>query len=55
MKLDEVTAVYQTSDMKEVNEHLAKGYRIIKIISSKKVEGCEEVVQPCYVLALGRS
>jgi len=55
MKLDEVTAIHQTTDPKEVNMYLAKGYRIIKMISSKQTVGLEEIVQPCYVLGISKT
>jgi hypothetical protein len=55
MKLDEITKVKQTIDENEVNEYLAKGYRIIKILSSRISNqfGGEEI-KPVYVLGLIR-
>lgn len=51
-KLDEVTRIYQTTNLNEVNDYLGKGYRIIKIFSTKKTKGIEEVIEPCYILGL---
>ena len=54
MKLDEINKVKQTFDENVVNEYLAKGYRLVKVFSSKiKNEEMDEV-RPCYVLGLGR-
>tara|TARA_Y100000296_G_scaffold76833_1_gene97829 strand:- start:1485 stop:1655 length:171 start_codon:yes stop_codon:yes gene_type:complete len=54
MKLNEITSIRQTSTEKEVNEYLAKGYRIIKIFSTKVTTDSGEFVQPTYVLGLGK-
>jgi len=52
MKLNEVVKVEQTADKGEVNDLLAKGYRILKIFSTKVTTDAGEFVQPCYVLGL---
>ena len=54
MKLDQITKVKQTAEESEVNEYLAKGYRIIKIFSGKTTVDNQEFVQPIYVLGLVR-
>ncbi len=52
MKIDEIRQVKQTVDADEANEYLAKGYRIIKIFSSKVTTEGSEQVMPMYVLGL---
>lgn len=52
MKLDEVTKIKQTTEECDVNEFLAKGYRIIKIFSTKVTSDGQEFVQPAYILGL---
>jgi len=54
MKLDEINQIKQTADQNEVNEHLSKGYKIIKIFSGKVTENGSEFIQPVYVLGLGK-
>ncbi len=53
MKLEQINQIKQTADQNEVNEHLSKGYRIIKIFSGKVTENGQEFIQPIYVLGLG--
>lgn len=50
MKLDEVKGIAVSYDEKEVNIYLREGYKILKIISSKRVEGEHEIVCPAFVL-----
>lgn len=50
MKLEEIKRIKQSAEEKEVNEHLAKGFQIVKIISSKVQTDGVELIQPCYVL-----
>lgn len=52
MKTDEITKIKQTSNQEEVNEYLAKGYKIIKIFSTKTTVDSVEVVEPTYILGL---
>lgn len=52
MKLDEITKVHQTSNVTEANEHLARGFRILKILSTKITTSDGEFIQPTYVLGL---
>ena len=53
MKLDEVTKVAQVTNVNEVNELLAKGYRIIKIFSTKtNDEQGLETIKPTYIVGL---
>lgn len=54
MKLDEITHIKQTKDEKEVNEYLGKGYRIIKILSTKNSSEFGDEVQPTYILGVFR-
>jgi len=54
MKLESINKIMQTAEPNTVNEYLAKGYKIIKIFSSKVSTESGEFVQPCYVLGLGR-
>lgn len=55
MKTDEVTKIKQTNDEQEVNDYLARGYRILKILSSRISNqfGGEEI-RPVYILGLGK-
>lgn len=52
MKLEEVTKIKETTDQNEVNEFLAKGYKILKIISSKTSTPLGEEIRPIYILGL---
>jgi len=52
MKLNEIRQIKQTSSETEVNEHLSKGYEIIKIFSTKISTEHGEFIQPSYVLGL---
>ncbi len=54
MKMDEVNKVEQTYDQNKVNELLAKGYKIMKIFSTKQSVEDSEEVKPCYILGLGK-
>ena len=55
MKLDEITKVKQTSDEDEVNEYLGKGYKVLKILSSRvATESGGEEIKPVYVLGLAK-
>ena len=54
MKLDTINKIKQTPDENVVNEFLAKGYKIIKIFSGKITIDNQELVQPIYVLGLGK-
>lgn len=54
MKLNEISRIKQTSEEREVNEHLAKGYEVIKVFSSKITTESGEFIQPTYVLGLKR-
>lgn len=52
MKMEQINKIKQTVDEVEVNEYLAKGYKIIKIFSCK-VKQCDvEEVKPCYVMGI---
>lgn len=52
MKLEEITQIKTTKDEKEVNEYLAKGYVIMKILSTKKSSGFEDEITPIFILGL---
>jgi len=54
MKLEGITKIKQTSTESEVNEYLAKGYRIFKVFSTKITTDQGEFVQPTYILGLGK-
>ncbi len=54
MKLDEVSKIVQTTSWEDVNNYLAKGYKIIKIFSIKKRAELTDEVMPCYILGLGK-
>lgn len=52
MRMEEITNVKQTKNVDEVNELLAKGYKIVKILSSKSSTGGGEEIIPIYILGL---
>lgn len=52
MKLDEINQLRQTISETEANELLAKGYRIIKIFSTKTSTEYGDEIKPTYVLGL---
>jgi len=54
MKLEEINSLKQVYEENEVNELLAKGYRLIKIFSTKAKKEDSDEVKPCYVLGLGK-
>lgn len=57
MKLDEITKIKQTTDEAEVNEYLSRGYKIVKIFSTKiksSEDDREAEVKPSYVLGLSK-
>lgn len=54
MKLEAINKIRQTAEENEVNECLAKGYRIIKIFSGKVSTEAGEFIQPVYVLGIGK-
>ncbi len=53
MKIDEVNKIEQTYNQEKVNELLAKGYKIIKIFSTKQSVEDSEEIKPCYIMGLG--
>lgn len=51
MKLDEVSKVKVTFEEDAVNQCLKDGYKILKILSSKRTTGGgSETVMPCFIL-----
>jgi len=52
MKLDEITKIKETKNENEVNELLAKGYRIVKIFNSRSTTSDGEEIHPIYILGL---
>lgn len=52
MKLDDVTKVKQTNNENEVNDLLAKGYRILKILSNRISTPMGDEIKPIYILGL---
>lgn len=53
-KQEDITQIKISSDEDEINRRLQMGYKIIKIISAKTLEGEHEVIRPCVVLGLPR-
>ncbi len=53
MKTDEINKIEQTYNQDKVNELLAKGYKIVKIFSTKSSVDDAEEIRPCYVMGLG--
>ncbi len=54
MKMDEVNKLEQTFSQDKVNELLAKGYKIMKIFSTKQSVEDSEEIKPCYIMGLGK-
>ena len=54
MKLDEITKIKNLTDENEVNEYLAKGYVIIKILSTKNSSDFGDEIKPTFILGLLR-
>lgn len=54
MKLEEIQQIKQLYNENEINAYLEKGYKIIKIFSTKVHTDQVEQIQPCYVLAKGK-
>lgn len=50
MKLEEVTEFYETKDYKDANSKLKDGFKPIKILSSKTVDGGNEDIRAMYIL-----
>lgn len=50
MKIEEIKEIRQTSEVTEVNELLKKGFRIIKILSTRVHNGEYDIVTPTYIL-----
>ena len=50
MKLEDIKEVFQTTEYKEVNKSLDKGYKIIKIFNGRLKENNVEFQHPVYVL-----
>jgi hypothetical protein len=55
MKIDEITQIKTSKEEIEVNEYLAKGYRIIKILSTKKSTDFGDEITPVFILGLIKS
>ena len=55
MKLEEITNIKTLNEEKEVNEYLAKGYRIIKILSTKHSSDFGDEIKPIFILGLIQS
>lgn len=54
MKLDEITKIKNLTNEDEVNEYLAKGYVIIKILSTKNSSDFGDEIKPTFILGLLR-
>jgi hypothetical protein len=52
IKLEDVSQIKIVYEETQVNEYLSKGYKILKIISSKIMRGEREEVLPCFVLGM---
>ena len=55
MAFEKIQKIKQTYLEEEVNEYLAKGYHIIKILSSKTRLNDSDVVQPIFILGLSKN
>lgn len=55
MKIEDVTNIKNLTDEKEINEYLAKGYKLIKILSMKtSSEFGSDEVKPIFILGLSK-
>jgi len=54
VKIDEITKIKNLTEESLVNEYLAKGYRIIKIFSTKTSTEFGDEVKPTFVLGLSK-
>jgi hypothetical protein len=54
VRFEDITQVKITTSETEINELLSKGYRIIKILSSRSVVGDKEVMMPIFTLGLSK-
>jgi len=52
MKLDEITNIKNLTEENEVNEFLAKGYKIVKILSTKNSSEMGDEIRPTFILGL---
>ena len=52
MKLEDVTKIKNCYDDKETNMYLDKGYKLLRILSSKTINDTGETVTPVCVLGL---
>jgi hypothetical protein len=52
MELCNIKKVKQSYSDEEVNNFLAQGFELIKIISSRTVSMNVEEIRPCYILGL---
>lgn len=52
MKFEEITQIKTTKEEKEVNEYLGRGYKIIKILSTKATTEFGDEIQPIFILGL---
>ena len=55
MSYANICKVKECRSDEQVNEYLAKGYEIIKIISSRIFSSDIDEVRPCYVMALQKN
>jgi len=54
MKLEDIGQIKIIDVEKEVNEHLARGFRMVKIYSVKETTEIGETVKPMFILGLIR-
>lgn len=54
MKIDEVKKIKTLTEESEINEFLSRGYKIIKIFSTKRSTEMGETVEPTFILGIGK-
>ncbi len=54
MKVEEVIKIKQTTDEAIVNDHLLKGFKIIKILSTKTTSDMGDEIKPTYIMGLNK-
>lgn len=52
MKLEDITQIKTSKDEPEVNQFLSKGFKIIKILSTKKASDFGDEITPIFILGL---
>jgi hypothetical protein len=52
VRLDEITQIKESFNQDEVNSFLSKGFKLLKILSSKTISNEMDEIRPIYVLGL---